>query len=639
MNSLKSKLLLLTIIPFIIGIFTLSGINYHKTDATLQETLKEFEISIYKEKEALLKHQFEVATSLIKTVLEKEKDISKAKEEIINLLTGIRYLDDKSGYFFAYEKKGDDFYFGFHPTKPSLNNQKTNIKEPDIKGYAFREDLIKYAKEQKYIIYSYEKPQTKEIVPKMASSIYIPELNWTLVTGIYVDDIEKQVNALKEKIDQQTNVLLVISIIVTIVLVVTLMLIILPLVSSLILKPLNYLQSGLNSFFSYLNKESQNVELINLDTKDELGQMAKTLDANIIKAKKDIEEDRELINDSIKVLGEFQKGDLSQRLKTEVTNPAFVQFKTVINDMAQKLEENMDQVLIIIDEYSKYKYLNRVDTTKLTHHLLKLANGVNNLGDSIIQMLIKDKTNGTTLTKSSNVLLDNVQKLNESSTSAASNLEETAASIEEMTSNIRNNTLNIEKMSTLANSVTISANKGEKLANQTVIAMDEINSQVSSINEAISVIDQIAFQTTILSLNAAVEAATAGEAGKGFAVVAAEVRNLANRSAEAAKEIKTIVENATSKANDGKDIATNMIEGYEELNKNILNTIELIKNIENSSKEQLTGIEQINNAISILDQQTQKNAVVATQTRDIALSTDEIAKLIIKDVNEKEFEK
>ncbi|MFX4232112.1 methyl-accepting chemotaxis protein, partial [Aliarcobacter butzleri] len=92
------------------------------------------------------------------------------------------------------------------------------------------------------------------------------------------------------------------------------------------------------------------------------------------------------------------------------------------------------------------------------------------------------------------------------------------------------------------------------------------NNQVNLINEAIGVIDNIAFQTNILSLNAAVEAATAGEAGKGFAVVAGEVRNLASRSAEAAREIKTIVENATSKANQGKSIATNMIEGYKELN-------------------------------------------------------------------------
>jgi methyl-accepting chemotaxis protein len=98
------------------------------------------------------------------------------------------------------------------------------------------------------------------------------------------------------------------------------------------------------------------------------------------------------------------------------------------------------------------------------------------------------------------------------------------------------------------------------LANKTTQAMEEINVQVNSINDAISIIDQIAFQTNILSLNAAVEAATAGEAGKGFAVVAAEVRNLANRSAEAAKEIKTIVENATIKANNGKNIANTMID-------------------------------------------------------------------------------
>ncbi|WP_416224723.1 methyl-accepting chemotaxis protein [Arcobacter sp. FWKO B] len=153
-------------------------------------------------------------------------------------------------------------------------------------------------------------------------------------------------------------------------------------------------------------------------------------------------------------------------------------------------------------------------------------------------------------------------------------------------------------MSSLATNVTKSANDGETLANQTTIAMEEINSQVTAINEAIAVIDQIAFQTNILSLNAAVEAATAGEAGKGFAVVAGEVRNLASRSAEAAKEIKDIVQLATAKANEGKSIANNMIQGYSELNKNISHTINLISDIENASKEQLLGIEQINDAVT-----------------------------------------
>ncbi|RBQ25719.1 methyl-accepting chemotaxis protein, partial [Arcobacter sp. CECT 9188] len=184
----------------------------------------------------------------------------------------------------------------------------------------------------------------------------------------------------------------------------------------------------------------------------------------------------------------------------------------------------------------------------------------------------------------------NVDKLNLSSNEAAASLEETAAALEEITSNIRNNTESIAKMSSISSNVTSSAKDGEVLANKTTVAMDEINVQVNLVNEAISVIDNIAFQTNILSLNAAVEAATAGEAGKGFAVVAQEVRNLASRSAEAAKDIKNIVERATVKANEGKQIASNMIEGYKELNINISQTMDLISDIQNSSKEQLLGI-------------------------------------------------
>ena len=317
--------------------------------------------------------------------------------------------------------------------------------------------------------------------------------------------------------------------------------------------------------------------------------------------------------------------------------PIHYQLKSVLNKMAGNIENNIDNVLSILEQYSKYNYVNKIETNGLTQHLLKLANGVNDLSSSITKMLIQEKTNGSTLGESSTILLSNVHKLNESSTEAASSLEETAAALEQITSNIRNNTQNIAKMSILANDVTSSANSGEILANQTVTSMDEINSQVTSITEAIIVIDQIAFQTNILSLNAAVEAATAGEAGKGFAVVAAEVRNLASRSAEAAREIKNIVENATNKANAGKSIANEMINGYDKLNKNILQTIELIKNIENSSKEQLSGIEQINHAVSMLDEQTQNNALIASQTREIAVSTDKIAKTIISELNNKEF--
>ncbi len=396
-------------------------------------------------------------------------------------------------------------------------------------------------------------------------------------------------------------------------------------------------KNGLLGFFAYLNRESINSELLEDKSKDEFGEMAKVVNQNILRTQKGIEEDRKLINETIAVLGEFEQGDLSQRLNLDVENPALAELKRVINNMGTVLETNIDNILKVLEQYSNYNYLNKIDQKSLKEHLLKLANGVNTLGDSITNMLVQNKSNGLTLEQSSSLLLANVDKLNLSSNEAAASLEETAAALEEITSNIRNNTENIAKMAKYSNEITKASSDGEKLANKTTLAMDEINTQVNLVNDAISVIDQIAFQTNILSLNAAVEAATAGEAGKGFAVVAQEVRNLASRSAEAAKEIKSIVEEATKKANEGKEIANEMIQGYKSLNDSINSTINLISDVEMSSKEQLSGIEQINDAVNQLDQQTQQNAAISTQTNDIAITSDKIAKLIVEDANKKEF--
>ena len=396
-------------------------------------------------------------------------------------------------------------------------------------------------------------------------------------------------------------------------------------------------KSGLEGFFAYVNKEADDTALLDDSSNDEFGKMATEVNHNITKSKQGIQEDREFIADAIKVMGQFEKGDLSQRLTKSVNNQLFCDLKKVVNTMADNLEANIDNILKVLNQYSHYDYCDTIDEQGLQSHLLKLSQGVNELGKAITTMLIENKSNGLTLSDSSAALLTNVNRLNESSNEAAASLEETSAALEEITANISANTDNIVKMSQFANSVTASANNGSKLAQETTKAMEEIDEQVQSINEAISVIDQIAFQTNILSLNAAVEAATAGEAGKGFAVVAQEVRNLANRSAEAAKQIKDIVETATHKADEGKSIAQNMITGYTELNNSITQTIELIGDIKNASTEQSEGIQQINDAVSVLDQKTQQNAAISNETHSVATVTDKISQSVIESVDSKEF--
>ncbi|RXK05198.1 methyl-accepting chemotaxis protein [Halarcobacter ebronensis] len=470
-----------------------------------------------------------------------------------------------------------------------------------------------------------ESSEIKPIIVKMAE------------TGLRLEKELNQINSSAKELSIQAestmnNILIAIAIIsIIIFLIFSLVL------SNIIISSIEKFKDGLSSFFAYINRETQESKLLVIEGKDEFAMMAASVNESIEKTKIGLNKDNETVKEVLAIVEKANKGYMDQKVLSHPNNPQLVQLCDALNAMLSGLKNRVDSINKILNEFSSYNFTSKLDTKGIEGDMASLVNSLNFLTDEISTLLKQSYTIGLTLDKSSDQLIINVDTLNRSSTEAAASLEETAAALEEITSTIVNNAENVHLMSEYAKNLSSSAKTGQTLAQNTTKAMEDITDQVNSINEAISVIDQIAFQTNILSLNAAVEAATAGEAGKGFAVVAQEVRNLASRSAEAAKEIKELVENATSKAAQGKDISSQMIKGYDELLIDIKKSTEKIEEIANASKEQEQGITQINDAVNQLDQQTQQNALIATQTHDIAAETDAIAKEIVADAQSKEF--
>ena len=405
-----------------------------------------------------------------------------------------------------------------------------------------------------------------------------------------------------------------------------------------ILVDVDVVKRGLHDFFAFINFEKDDIQLLEVKSEDELGNMSRIINENIENTKLNIQADRALIADTIRVASTINQGHLDAKIEVDSNNPALNELKTIINEMLFTLDKNVSNILNVLNSYSKLDYRPKIGNSQLSGIIKELEDNVNILRDSITGILIENKKNGMLLSQNAEVLSVNMNDISTAASSQAASLEQTAASLEEITANISNNTESTIRMSTYGNQVKESVLTGQDLANKTALSMEEINTQTTAITEAITVIDQIAFQTNILSLNAAVEAATAGEAGKGFAVVAQEVRNLASRSAEAAKEIKDLVQNAQTKTTEGKNIATDMISGYEDLNKNISSTLDLINHVSNASKEQSEGMQQINDAVNNLDHITQKNAQNASDADDIAQRTKKISDVIVSNANAKEFD-
>ena len=400
-------------------------------------------------------------------------------------------------------------------------------------------------------------------------------------------------------------------------------------------KPIDGLKTGFKSLLE--SAELKDDFKLEITTKDEIGEVAQLFNQYMDKVRADLKQDEIVINETNDVLQKTANGFFVYEVTSNASNPHVEEMKSNLNFMIKTVKGTLDKINITLRNYSQSKYDFKIDDKGVYGDLGAVTAGIKLVGNNTSEILAMIMNTGEQLNNSTHTLSDASSGLSTSSNTQAASLEETAAALEEITSKIKDNTQNTSKMSQLASNLTSSASQGEKLALSTSQAMDEIASEVSSINEAIEVIDQIAFQTNILSLNAAVEAATAGEAGKGFAVVAQEVRNLASRSAEAANEIKALVENATAKANDGKSVSTNMINGYKELNGNIEDTTKLITEVATSSQEQQNAIIQINDAVTHLDHATQKNSSVASDISGLSNNIEHMSDTLVNAASKASF--
>ena len=351
---------------------------------------------------------------------------------------------------------------------------------------------------------------------------------------------------------------------------------------------------------------------------EHLGTVVEWIDAT---AETDIQEQID------RVVAAASSGDFADRISVDCDDSALSSLASGINQLNSQVEAAIDDVTDALKSMAEGRLDQRI-TANYQGKLGDLKGHVNNTVDQLTSIVTGIQTATSEVAAAAEEIGSGTTDLADRTEQAASNLEQTASATDELAATVKQNAENANNANELAGTANTVATRGGDIVRRAVTAMTAIDQSSSKITEIISVIDEIAFQTNLLALNASVEAARAGEAGKGFAVVAQEVRGLAQRSAQAASDIKTLIQESNSQVKDGVALVSQTGEALTEILTSIGDVVTIAEAISTASQEQAQGVQEINSSITSLDEVTQQNAaLVEESTASAAVLGDQARKL------------
>jgi len=340
---------------------------------------------------------------------------------------------------------------------------------------------------------------------------------------------------------------------------------------------------------------------------------------------RDITEQKDAERQIQNLIDNAVQGQLDARIASENYQGFMKGLGDGINQLMVAVVEPLREAQRVVKQLSEGDLTDQMEG-EYSGEFAELRDSINSTTETLANMVDQIMEGAETILVSSDEISRGNTDLSQRTEEQASSLEETASSMEEMTSTVRQNADNAREANQLASAAREQAEKGGDVVQKAVEAMGEINTSSKKIADIIGVIDEIAFQTNLLALNAAVEAARAGEQGKGFAVVAGEVRNLAQRSAGAAKEIKGLINDSVERVEEGSRLVDDSGKTLDEIVNAVKKVSDIIAEIAAAGMEQSAGIEEVNKAITQMDEMTQQNAALVEEATAASESMNEEAK-------------